>query len=124
MIWDQRGARLFASGTCSAYQLHTPYTAIVPAVAKLAAGPPLNGEATLVVDQTGVGRPVVEMLMRAPVPARIVPVTITAGSAITRAEDGSFHVPKKVLVTSLQIRSPVPPLAGGPVAARRRRVAA
>jgi hypothetical protein len=33
----------------------------------------------------------------------IVPVTITSGHAVTQAEDRSWHVPKKELVTSLQV---------------------
>jgi hypothetical protein len=33
----------------------------------------------------------------------VVPVTITGGHAVTRTEDGSYHVPKKELVTSLQV---------------------
>jgi hypothetical protein len=85
------------------FALGTPYTAIVPSVARLAASPSLEGRCTLVVDQTGVGRPVVDMLRDAPVPARIVPVTITGGNAVTVTEDGSHHVPKKELVTRLQL---------------------
>ncbi len=84
------------------FRLSTPYTDIVPAVAKLASTPPLRG-ATLVVDYTGVGRALVDMLRKASTGCRIIPVTITAGQAVTRAEDGSYHVPKKELVTSLQL---------------------
>jgi hypothetical protein len=85
------------------FPLGTPYTTIVPAVACLLGTEPLKGCATLVVDQTGVGRALVDMLRRAPVPGRMVPVTITGGQAVTVAEDGSRHVPKKELVTCLQL---------------------
>lgn len=85
------------------FPLGTPYTAIVPAVARLASDPSLSGNVTLVVDQTGVGRPLVEMLMREPGIPSLVPVTITGGHAVTIAADGSRHVPKKELVTCLQL---------------------
>lgn len=84
------------------FPLGTPYTAIVPGVARIAGKPPLRG-APLVVDQTGVGRPVVDMLRRTPGLTRVVPVTITGGHALTQQEDGSYHVPKKELVTCLQL---------------------
>ena len=76
------------------FALGTPYTEIVPAVARLASSAPLSGSAVLVVDQTGVGRPVVDMLRRRPDPA-IVPVTITGGQAITVSEDGSITSRRK-----------------------------
>jgi hypothetical protein len=84
------------------FPLGTAYTAIVPAVARLAASGPLHG-APLVVDQTGVGRPVVDMLRRAPLAGQLVPVTITAGHSSALTEDRSFHVPKKEVVTCLQL---------------------
>jgi hypothetical protein len=84
------------------YPLGTPYTAIVPAVAQLVAAPPLAGRVGLVVDQTGVGRAVVDMLRRS-AQCHVVPVTITGGQSVTEAEDGSRHVPKKELVTALQL---------------------
>lgn len=46
------------------FPLGTPYTEIVPAVARLASSEPLR-DSPLVVDQTGVGRPVVDMLRQA-----------------------------------------------------------
>jgi hypothetical protein len=82
------------------FPLGTPYVDIVPAVATLAGAAPLVGS-PVVVDQTGVGRAVVDMLRQAV--GGVVPVTITGGQAVTRAEDGSWHVPKKELVTCLQV---------------------
>ena len=84
------------------FPLGTPYTKIVPAVADLAKSEMLN-HPTLVVDYTGVGRALVDMLKKAQMGCRIVPVTITAGQAVTKNEDGSFHVPKKELVTVMQL---------------------
>ncbi len=82
------------------FALGTAYTDIVPAVATLRRTPALR-DTPLVVDQTGVGRAVVDMLRQSA--GWVVPVTITGGHAVTRADDGSFHVPKKELVTALQV---------------------
>jgi hypothetical protein len=84
------------------FHLGTPYTQIVPAVARLVAMPPLAGRVTLVADQTGVGRAVVDLLRR-DVQCHLVPVTITAGQSINATEDGSLRVPKRDLVCCLQI---------------------
>ena len=82
------------------FPLGTAYTDIVPAVAGLRMREPLR-QAPLVVDQTGVGRAVVDMLRQSA--SGVIPVTITGGKAVTRAEDGSYHVPKKELITALQV---------------------
>ena len=84
------------------FPLNTPYTTIVPAVAKLTSAPPLKGS-PLVIDHTGVGRALVDMFKQAKTGCSIIPVTITAGLAITEPEFRHFHVPKKELVTCLQL---------------------
>jgi hypothetical protein len=83
------------------YPLGTAYTEIVPQVVQVATTPPLRGS-PLVVDQTGVGRALVDMLKRSYAGGRVIPVTVTAGHATTASDDG-FHVPKKELVTRLQL---------------------
>ncbi len=55
---------------------------------------------TLVVDATGVGRPVVDLLRRASLPCRVVPVTITGGDKET-CESPMWHVPKRDLIAGL-----------------------
>lgn len=55
----------------------------------------------LVVDQTGVGRPVVDMLRAAGLPG-LLAVTITAGDATSR-EGNDYRVPKRELVSVLQV---------------------
>lgn len=82
------------------FPLGTPYTEMVPAVAALRRNEPLR-EAPLVVDQTGVGRAVVDMLRQSA--CGVIPVTITGGHATTVTADGSYHVPKKELITALQV---------------------
>jgi hypothetical protein len=82
------------------FPLGTPYTEIVPALATLVRSGPL-AESPVVVDQTGVGRAVVDLMRREI--GWVVPVTITGGHAVTVTEERSFLVPKKELVTCLQV---------------------
>jgi hypothetical protein len=101
---DPSGAEpVYALRHLQRFALGTPYTAIVASVAALMAGPPFAGETRLVVDQTGVGRAVVDMLRQAVRSAYLIPITITGGLSVTREPDGSYHVPKKELVTCMQL---------------------
>ncbi|MBN9520564.1 hypothetical protein J0H58_18925 [bacterium] len=78
------------------FQLGTGYPEIVAGVKGLFAAPPLAGSRP-VVDATGVGRAVVDMLKGGGVAARVTPWTITAGHRM-----GNGTVPKKDLVGSVQ----------------------
>jgi hypothetical protein len=80
------------------FPLGTAYTAVCARLVTLFAAPPLAGT-ELAVDQTGVGRPVIDMLNRSPINASIRPVTITGGHKATPAETGGWLVPKKELVS-------------------------
>ena len=80
----------------------TPYPAIVGAVAERAADPVLR-DAPLVVDRTAVGATVIDCLRRAQPPLRVTPVVVTAGHAVQRADGGGWLVPKKELVSCLQL---------------------
>ena len=84
------------------WRLGTPYTQIVDDVKALVHSDQI-GYAPVVTDQTGVGRPVVDLLGSDPNPVYTVPVTITGGHAVTQMEDRSYHVPKKELVSTLQL---------------------
>lgn len=78
----------------------TSYPEIVRRVGELLVRPELDG-ARLVVDATGVGRAVVDMLKD----ARLFPVcvTITSGDKATRDDHGAgWHVPKRDLAGVLQ----------------------
>jgi hypothetical protein len=81
--------------------LGTAYPAVVARVVTLVARPPLAG-CTLGVDMTGVGRPVVDLLRQARPRAAVHPILITAGHQVTR-DAGVHHVPKKELVSTLQL---------------------
>jgi hypothetical protein len=84
------------------FPLGTAYTAVCARIAELFAKPPLAGS-LLAVDQTGVGRPVIDLLRGAKIQAQVVPVTITAGHQATVADGGRWLVPKKELVSTLQV---------------------
>lgn len=83
------------------FKLGTSYPDIVANVAGLMKSPPLNREAMLIVDQTGVGRPVVDMFRAKGIP--LVGVTITGGNAVTSDGVGGFLVPKRDLISNLQV---------------------
>ena len=101
------------------WDLGTPYPAIVTAVMAMLSREPLAaGDATLALDMTGVGRPVVD-LFRAALPrpsvgyegmpppppgprARLVPIQITGGTQVTRDGD-VWNVPKRDLAGVTQV---------------------
>lgn len=95
------------------WELMTPYPAVVKDVWDLCdrqdgpRGPDaelLLARAPLIVDATGVGRPVVQMLRQARPGARVIPVVIVFGHGATWDEAScSYHVPKKDLVTGCQV---------------------
>ena len=83
------------------FPLGTSYPSICERVVDLFEEPPLLG-GTLAVDQTGVGRPVVDMIRKARPQANIRPITITGGYDVV--PDGSgWQVPKQDLVSVLQV---------------------
>jgi hypothetical protein len=83
-------------------RLGTPYPDVVRHVRDLAQRPPFSGKCTLVVDGTGVGTPVVDLLRAARPGCRIVPVSITGGDQ--ESSDGTlYRVPKRDLMIGLQV---------------------
>src|SRR5262245_23798833 len=80
--------------------LHTSYPAVVEHVRRLVSRPQLRG-CNLVVDQSGVGRPVVDLLRQADLPCALVPVTITGGNSEHFDTADGWRVSKVALVSSL-----------------------
>ena len=66
-------------------------------------GHPARPHRTLVVDATGVGAPVVELLRRAPLEATLMPVTITSGAHTAPDPHGGWLIPRRDLLTRLRI---------------------
>lgn len=86
------------------FPLGTPYPEIVARTVELIRTPALRGS-FVVIDQTGVGRALVDMFtaaMTGRVNCLFCPVTITGGHEVTEGADG-FRVPKKDLVGTLQV---------------------
>ncbi len=85
------------------WKLGTPYPTIVDDVIALMHRDPLKDDASVVIDATGVGRPVVDMFSRHPrTDFSFARVLITGGD--TASHDGGFwHVPKRDLVGAVQV---------------------
>ena len=98
---DAAGTRLHDLVHLHRFPLGTPYPQIVADVRDLVETPQLRGRAELVVDATGAGRPVVDMMREAGL-WPLTAVTITSGHSVTR-EDGYTGVPKRDLVSTLQV---------------------
>jgi len=82
--------------------LGTPYPDVVERVREVAGLRDLRGNCHLMVDATGVGRPVVDLLRRAGLGCQIMAATITSGNAETSSK-GYYHVPKRDLIVGLQV---------------------
>jgi hypothetical protein len=77
---------------------HKPYPEVAQLVADTMAA---LTEAALLVDCTGVGRPVTDQLVALGV--RLTRINIHGGSAVTRLDDGTLSVPKRDLISSLVV---------------------
>ncbi len=91
-------------GHLERFPLGTTYPDVVRAIVRLTERPELGSEWQLVVDATGVGRPVVDLLREAlgAERRRVHPVTITGSGAATAGTFG-HRVPKRDLVLSLKV---------------------
>jgi hypothetical protein len=100
-LFPAASERRYAARHLERFPLGTSYPEIVDRVAQLFAEAPL-ANSTLAVDETGVGRAVVDLLRKARPRCTMRPITITAGNAIV-ADGAGYHVPKKELVGNLQV---------------------
>jgi hypothetical protein len=87
------------------WRLQTPYPDIVRDVVQLMGNPVLGppGLANLIVDATGVGPPVVDLLLAAGLGKQLVACTITAGNQVSMPAPGEVHAPKRDLVSALSV---------------------
>jgi hypothetical protein len=81
--------------------LGTPYTRVAERVCEIVMHPSLDGNSRLVVDATGVGRPVVDLLRSSGFGA-ITAVTITGGDSV-HANGEEWYVPRRDLLAHLQL---------------------
>lgn len=85
------------------FPIRTSYPDIVDGVQMIVETPQLRDRVTLLVDKTGVGAPVVDLLKKAHLPVvRLCPVTITGGNVATR-DGNEYHVPKRDLATAVKV---------------------
>ena len=83
-------------------KLGTSYPDVVAIVGRILKALPSRREpATLIVDATGVGRPVVDLMKKAGL--NPVAVSITGGANENSSGDFAYSIPKRNLVSSLQI---------------------
>jgi hypothetical protein len=81
----------------------TPYPEVVRRVAHIVRTSAIAGQSELLVDATGVGRPVVDLLRETHLDSRLSPVNITSGLAESLAGNGYANVPKRDLIVGLQL---------------------
>jgi hypothetical protein len=81
--------------------LGTPYPAIIERLKERIARLPDHERLKIVVDRTGVGRPVVDLMRKEKL--SVIPVTITAGGSGTGSVFSGYNVPKRELVSNLAI---------------------
>ena len=82
--------------------LGTAYPDVVERVRQLTWSGHLRGNCHLIVDATGVGRPVVDLLHRAGLGCQILAATITGGDTEKSGRE-SYQVPKRDLIVGLQV---------------------
>jgi hypothetical protein len=82
--------------------LGTPYPDVVERVRQVVRQRPLAGRCALVLDATGVGAPVLDLLRVANLVCEIAPVNLTGGDR--ESKSGSlWNVPKQVLIAGLLV---------------------
>ena len=81
--------------------LGTSYPDIIERLKDLIARLPDHKRLKIVVDRTGCGRPVVDLMRKEKL--SVIPVTITAGGSVTGNVRGGYNVPKRELVSNLAI---------------------
>ena len=79
----------------------TSYPAIIARLKDMIAKLPAYERLKIVVDRTGVGRPVVDLMRAAKL--QIIPITITGSGKVSGGAFGGYNVPKKELVSNLVI---------------------
>jgi hypothetical protein len=101
-IADPAGGKkpVYRCGHLERLPLATPYPGVMQHVRRLISREPFLGHSELVLDLTGVGRPVADLFQAEGL--RPVKVSITAGDNETRNEHGIWHVAKLLLVSTVQ----------------------
>lgn len=108
----ERTERQYLCRALRRWVLGTSYLKIVQDVRSLCGNPMLQQTVdgviqrpTLIVDATGLGGPVIDMLASCKLPANLIAVTITGGHVIRVDEERKnfFYVPKYILVRTFEV---------------------
>ena len=100
--FELRVARRYRIRYLERVRLGTPYPDVVERVRTVIRLVALQGRCLLVMDATGVGAPVLDMLRRTTLGCGIVPVILTGGEQESHTA-GVWRVPKQHLITGLQV---------------------
>ena|SRR5579883_1918184 len=100
--WEWETERRVALRFIERVALGTPYQEVVERVVAVVRSRELAGRCRLIVDGTGVGRPVVDLLRGARPGCALTAVTVTAGDVETRRGE-YVGVPKRELIVGLQV---------------------
>ncbi len=82
--------------------LGTEYGEIAARIGRIARCGDLRGRATIVVDATGVGAPVLELVQKEPMDCRVVPVVITGGEKQSLV-GSTYRVPRQDLLSGVVV---------------------
>ena len=82
--------------------LGTPYTVVTERIRRIVADLNRWGQCELVVDASGVGEPVMDMLRGSSMGCSVIAVKITGGEKATRSGN-EWHVPKGDLIAAVQM---------------------
>ena len=102
MRWGTKLETKFVVRHLERIALGTSYVSIVDRVRRMVNSEDLRGRCSLVVDGTGVGGAVVDLLRESDMDCELVPVQITGGGK-ARREAGAWNVPKRDLIGVVQV---------------------
>jgi hypothetical protein len=103
ITWQQPAVTLIICRYAERIPLGMSYPAVSDYVVEQALRPPVSNNGQIVVDATGVGAPVVDLMRSHPsLKCRIVPVVITPGEFESET-NGRWHVPKQDLMDGVRI---------------------
>ncbi len=100
--WSPRASCSLTVRHLERMSLGTSYTRVTERVCAIMRSPQMQGQSRLVVDATGLGAPVVEMLQRSGMGSWMTAVTITGGEQAHGSAE-RWSVPKKDLLTGVEV---------------------
>jgi hypothetical protein len=103
VTWECKRETLMELRYLERVKLRTPYPQVVERIREVLMDPALGERRSLVVDATGVGAPVVDLLRAANIDCEIVAVGITGGDSGTAPNRLDRRVPKRDLLVGLQL---------------------